>query len=117
MDRKKNEKQTYAVRDRSRGFRHEVTHVDRFISEGIRWLEDAGDSMTEVRSVLKEIKRHCDDMLIYSVETATIVKAKEIIRIIDVLYCKNVNDSFCSEDSVETIDDKVDDNKENKNDQ
>ena len=117
MSQKKDEKQSYAVRVRSRGFRHEITYVDRFISEGIKWIEDAGNATVEVRNVLKEIKRHCNDMLIYSVETATVIKAKEMIRLIDTLYCKNVNDSFGSEDSTETIDVKDDDNKENKNDQ
>lgn len=82
----------------------DITYSQRFLHEANSWLYDLDSTLSDTKNVLFEIKKHCNDMLIYSVETATRVKATEIIRLIDTLFAKNVNDSYESEDE----------NKENK---
>lgn len=89
-----NKKTTQSNNDMNRGERGRTTYVRRFIGESEEWLTDAKNAVCRVEDVLKEIKRHCDDLLICSGETITRVKARRILEVIDELYCKNINDSY-----------------------
>ncbi|RTL06746.1 hypothetical protein EKK58_04390 [Candidatus Dependentiae bacterium] len=74
---------------RGRGRQQEPrTYSQQFLSEVNTYICDLQMSLNNDKETFNEIKKHCDDMLIYTTETATRVKAKRMIQIINDLFLK-----------------------------